>query len=250
MNYYKGAAPIFLLPDAPGEVSVPGQSPEIISTNLDALSAPVLSMMLPRIALFSQRWWFVTEFIPADTSRTRATEHFLIRHYFPVREIFTANTARIVEFSAHDAPPDSIPPWPSVRVSGEQFGHLFTLVGYDPSAPAIKPGQALTVSLVWRFGGWPAGQTPFDYSVNVSLVDSNGALVPGAQYAGIPLGTFGQTSQWQAGGYYRDNYGLNIPSDSPPGTYHLWVLWYDWRDGSRLTVNGADHLDLFSVQVR
>jgi len=250
MNYYKATNPIFLLPDAPGEVSVPGNPPQVVSSNLDALAAPIISMMLPRIALLSPRWWFVTEFIPGDATRTRATEHHLTRHYFPVREVYTTNTLRIIEFSAQSAPPDTFPPWPAVHVTGAQFGHLFTLVGYDPSTPAIKPGQTLTVSLLWRFDGWPAGQTPFDYSVNVSVVDANGATLPGAQAAGTPLGTFGRTSQWQAGGYYRDNYGLAIPSDLPPGTYHVWVLWYDWRDGSRLTVNGADHLELFSVQVR
>jgi hypothetical protein len=249
MNYYKATASIFLLPNAPGEVSVPGEPPQVTSPNLDALVAPITTMMLPRIGSVSQRWWFVTEFIPADTTRTRATEHFLTRHYFPVREVYTANTLRIVEFSGQSAPPDAIPPWPSVR-SNEQFGGLFTLVGYDPAMPTIKPGQALTLSLLWRFDGWPSGQTPLDYSVNVSLIDAQGAIVPGAQYAGTPLGTFGQTSQWQAGGYYRDNYGLNIPSTLPPGTYHVWVLWYDWRNGSRLAVNGADHLDLFSIQVK
>lgn len=249
MNYYKATVPIFLLPDSWGEVSVPGKPPQVTSTNLDDLVMPITVQMLPRISLFSQRWWFVTEFIPPDTTRTRATEHFLTRHYFPVHEVFTANTLRVIEFSAHSAPPDSIPPWPAAR-SNAQFGHLFTLVGYDPAAPTITPGQVLTLSLMWRFDGWPAGQPPFDYSVNVSLIDATGATVPGAQYSGTPLGTFGRTSQWQAGGYYRDNYGLNVPTNLAPGTYHIWVLWYDWRNGSRLSVNGADHLDLLTIQVR
>ena len=43
MNYYKSAVPIFTLPDAPGEVVVPGQQPEIVSTNLEALAPPTES---------------------------------------------------------------------------------------------------------------------------------------------------------------------------------------------------------------
>ena len=106
------------------------------------------------------------------------------------------------------------------------------------------------MSLVWRFDGWPAGKTPFDYSVNVSLIDASGAVVPGAQRSGTPLGTFGSTSQWQVGGYYRDNHALPIPANLAPGTYQLWVIWYDWRDGSRLAVKGMDHDPLYTIQVQ
>lgn len=252
MNYYKGRTPIFLLPDAPGEVALPGIPPEIVSDHLDALVASVLTMMLPRIALIAPRWWFVTEFIPADSSRTRATEHYLTRHYFPVRETLTTNTARLIEFSATSAPPDSIPPWPAVNV-GARFGEAFTLVGYDLPL-TIRRGEVLPLSLLWRHEGWPPGSVPFDYSINLSLIDSAGALVSGAQRAGTPLGSFGLTSQWRAGGYYRDNHGLRIPPDLPPGKYHVWVLLYNWQNQERLPVRfddqvTGDHLDLVTLKV-
>ncbi len=252
MNFYKGSAPIYLLPDAPGEVVIPGTPPQVTSSNLDKLAAPILSMMLPRLAQIAPRWWFVTEFTPADPSRTRATEHYLVRHYFPIRETLTTNTARLIEFSAASAPPDSIPPWPAVR-SAARFDNMLALTGYD--APiTIKRGGVLPVSLMWRFDGWPAGKAPFDYSVNVSLIDPNGAVVPGAQRAGTPLGTFGLMSRWATGDYYRDNHGLAVPVDLPPGVYHVWVLVYNWADNSRLplSVNGAavgDHIELMEVKI-
>jgi hypothetical protein len=249
MNFYKSSIPIFTLPNAPGEVSIPGVPPEIVSNNLDALAPPILAMMLPRIALTTNRWWLVTEFIPADTRRNRITERYLTQHYFPIQEVFSANLLRVVGFSDTSAPPATIPPWPAL-IRNDLFGDTFTLIGADPVQLTVQRSQALPMSLLWRFNGWPPGKTPFDYSLNVSLVDSNGAIVAGAQRSGTPLGTFGITSQWQPGGYYRDNHALSIPTNLAAGTYYIWVVWYDWRDGSRLTVNGSDHDVVYTLQVQ
>ncbi len=73
--------------------------------------------------------------------------------------------------------------------------------------------------------------------MNVSLIDQTGAAV--AQRAEAPLGSFGAMSLWQPGGYYRDNHALQLPDNLPPGDYDLWVLIFDWRDGSRLPVRNA-----------
>ena len=251
MNFFKPSVPIFALRDAPGEPSAPGQPAEVVSTNVEALASPSLQMMLPRIALLGQRWWFVTEFIPADQRRTRATERYLTVHYFPVGELLSSDQIRVVQFDATSAPRDTLPPWPQAPRS-DTFGPLFTLVGTDPAPAGLRliRGQPLPVSLLWRFAGWPAGMPPFDYSLNLSLIDSHGAIVPGAQQSGTPLGSFGATSGWQPGGYYRDNHAVPIPADLPPGTYTLWAIWYDWRDGSRLRLtDGSDHAVLYTITV-
>lgn len=55
---------------------------------------------------------------------------------------------------------------------------------------------------------------------------------------------------WQLGEQLADRRGLFLPSDMPPGSYHLRVGLYRLSDGSRLlTGKGADGLDLgpFSV---
>ena len=31
---------------------------------------------------------------------------------------------------------------------------------------------------------------------------------------------------------YRDNHGLQLPVDVPPGTYLIQVVVYDWREGA------------------
>lgn len=252
-NYYKARTPIYVLPNAPGEVAIPGQPPKVTVPNLDAQIAPITEIMLPRIAKIASRWWFVTEFTPSDMGRTRVTERYLTQHYFPISEPFSTNTARIIAFSAQSAPPNVIPPWPSVRF-GARFGDTVTLIGYD-APPIIDRGDILPISLLWHMDGWPSGSVPFDYSVNVSLIDAQGALVPGAQRSGTPLGTFGLMSHWAAGDYYRDNHGLSIPPDTPPGMYQVWVIVYNWQDNSHLPVQigsvpPIDHAVVLTVQVR
>jgi hypothetical protein len=101
--------------------------------------------------------------------------------------------------------------------------------------------------------GFGAGVEPFNYSINVSLIRPDGAVA--AQRTGAPLGTFGTFATWQPGDYYRDNHGLLVPPDAPPGTYEVWVLLYDWRDNHRLPVTNAgpsatDHLTLGRVTVQ
>jgi len=246
MNYYKGRAPIFQLPPSPGEVDIPGQPPKITAHNLDALVAPETTLLLARNALSAKRWLYVTEFIPGDTSRTRAMEHYLVRHYLPIREVLTTNTARVIEFSTQSGPPDFIPPWPAV-FSTAHFGQSLTLVGYD-SLPTIKAGEVLPVSLLWK----AEGKIDFDYSVNVSLIAPDGSAQ--AQRSGTPQGTFGMLTRWQPGGYYRDNHGLAVPANAPRGEYEVWVLLYNWQDNSKLRITVrdqvvGDHLVLTRVRV-
>jgi hypothetical protein len=246
MNYYKGRAPIFQLPPSPGEVDIPGVPPKITAHNLDAWIAPETTMLLARSALTSQRWLFVTEFIPGDSRRTRATERYLVRHYYPIREVLSMNTARVIEFSTQSAPPDFFPPFPA-NASQARFGESIQLMGFD--APlTVKQGAILPISLVWKM----EGRVTFDYSVNVSLIAPDGSVQ--AQRAGTPQGTFGLFTQWQPGGIYRDNHGLSVPANVPQGEYEVWVLLYDWQDNTRLPimVDGqkiGDHLALGKVRV-
>ncbi len=250
MNNYRGRAPIFQMHDPPGEVDVPGRplrmtiSPlQLDPANLDARVDPATTTMLPRIAALASRWLYITEFRYEDRTRTRALENYLARHYFPIREVLTTDTARIIEYSAQDAAPDGVPPWPARSINA-QFGKLLTLVGAD-LPEAVTRGAVLPVSLLWRFEGWPSDTDKFDYSVNISLIAPDIGTV--AQRSGTPQGTFGRMSEWVAGGFYRDNHALQVPDK--PGEYEIWIVVYDWRDNTRLAVAVADHLVLASVRV-
>jgi hypothetical protein len=217
----------------------------------EAQAAPYSNIMLPRIALKSSRWWFLTEFGPFSQDRLRPTEHFLVRHFFRLQEVLNERDVRLIQFAPIPAPPDRVPPWPQNPLDVD-FGPA-RLVGYDlPKGTTAKPGVILPVSLLWRHDGWPADLSPFDYSINVSLVRKAENLTV-AQNAGQPLGTFAPMTLWTRGGYYRDNYGLELPPDLAPGDYELWVLVFDWRDNTKLRLRNwpdpADHYVIGIIHV-
>jgi hypothetical protein len=236
LNYDKRDMPVYVLPLAQGEVLMPGEEPEVVTDSMEERANPAFQVMLSRIARQSARWWVLTEYSAFTTERYRVTENYLARHYFPSETVVDEPYARLILYAPVGAPEERVPPWPE-RASGADFGAA-TLVGFDlPGGDAIQPGSLLPVSLLWWHDGWPDDVVPFDYSVNVSLIDSTGAAV--AQRAEAPLGSFGAMSSWLPSGYYRDNHALQLPDDLPPGEYDLWVLIFDWRDGSPLPVRNA-----------
>jgi hypothetical protein len=252
MNYYRDAVPIYVLPNAPGEILDIGTPPEVISTLPEERAHPYQQIMLAKVARSTTRWWFVTEYTPFSTERFRATEHYLARHYFAGVTEVNLPDLRVIRYASASAPPDSIPPWPSRRYEAD-FGAAW-LVGLDlPTETTITPGAMLPVSLLWRHDGWPEGVDAHNYSVNVSLVDAAGRVW--AQRAETPQGSFGDMRLWRPGGYYRDNVALDLPPDLPPGTYDLWALIFDWRDNRKLPVTlgdgrRAEHVILATLQVR
>jgi hypothetical protein len=233
MNYYRQRHPIYVLPNAPGEVLELSSPPEVITPFAEERAHPYQQIMLARSAATASRWWLVTEYTPFSAERNRATEHYMARHYFAGSTVINLPDVRLIQYAPISAPPDTIPPWPAER-RDDDFGAA-RLLGYDlPRGTTIHAGEMLPISLLWRHDGWPAGVEPFDYSVNVSLVDSGGVVR--AQRAETPQGSFGQMTRWQAGGYYRDNVALSVPPEAPPGEYEVWVLIFDWRDNRKLPV--------------
>jgi hypothetical protein len=196
-----------------------------------------VQILLARVAAASTRWWYLTEYTPFRRDRFRSMEHYLIRHYFPAHTAIDTPDARLLLVAPVAAPADRIPPFPPEHAD-LSFGAV-TLVGYDlPSGANARPGHLLPLSLLWRFDGFTDAVPPFNYSVNLSLVDSAGVVR--AQRAEQPQGTFGQLTAWQPGGFYRDNHALDLPPDLPPGEYDLWVLWFDWSTGRKLPVADRD----------
>lgn len=248
MNYYKLNKPIYELPDAPGEQLRPDTPPQVLSDNPEELAHRYNGMFLSRLALFTSRWWYLTEYNPFSPGRLRVTEYYLARHYFPSQKMIDEPDARLLLYAPISAPPDSIPPWPEHPITADY--RFASLIGYDlPHRMTFHAGDMLPVSLLWRHNGWPEGMSPFDYGVNVALIDKTGASH--AQHADIPVGSFGTMSQWLKGGYYRDNHALPLPDDLPAGDYELWALIYDWRDGKNLPIGTtpADHVVLTTIHI-
>lgn len=243
MNFYKGRGPIYAIPTAQGETVDPDEPPFVVSDNPEERADPYFQILLARLALRADRWWFFTDYNPFTPNRLRVTEHYLARHYFPLAEVMNEPTARLLLYAPIGAPPDTIPPWPSIPL-GADFG-VARLIGADlPRGTSYKPGAMLPVSLLWT-----AAQTPdFEYSVNITLIGADG--LTRAQRVAGPGGTFAPMTLWAAGGYYRDNHALQLPADLPPGEYELWALLTDWRDGSSVPLrDGRAHVVVARVRV-
>jgi len=102
-----------------------------------------------------------------------------------------------------------------------RLGDAITLVGYDLSEDEMRPGESLTVTLVWRARAVPAG----DYTAFVHLVDDDGNLV--AQDDHPPLMGEYRTSFWALGDVVRDTYNLTLNDPQLPCACTLRVGLYD-----------------------
>jgi uncharacterized membrane protein len=137
---------------------------------------------------------------------------------------------------------------PTVRKSAEQvnakFGDEIALTGYQLDAREFRQGDVLTLTLNWRATQQPSTR----YKVFVHLLDANNRVV--AQRDGEPVSDIRITTTWVAGEDIADNYGVLIDSSVLPSEYRIEIGMYRADDGTRLQVNGNDHLILGIVQVK
>jgi hypothetical protein len=130
---------------------------------------------------------------------------------------------------------------PPQHVTNAMFGGALRLWGYDLSAPTVRAGGTLTVTLYWQ-----ALQSPLpDYSMFVHLYlpggDVGAAGVsprPVAQNDGAPCGQDFPTPRWQAGEIVVDERTLTVPADFQFGSAPLALGVYGWPSLERLPVAG------------
>ncbi len=123
------------------------------------------------------------------------------------------------------------------RVSAN-FGDALFLLGYSMQSPALRPGDALALTLYWK----SAAKIDRDYTVFVHLIDSDGRVR--AQMDAQPFGGAYPTSLWDTGEVARDDYDLNLPRDLAPGTFRIEVGLYEYPSLARLPVMDADGKNL------
>ncbi len=106
------------------------------------------------------------------------------------------------------------------------------LIGYTVEG-AIRPGNRVEVTLVWRAGG----PTRVSYTGFVQLLDPNNRVL--AQEDHIPQHGAAPTTSWLPGEYVVDQYTLTLPESLPPGPYRLIAGLYDVRTMQRVPVIDA-----------
>jgi hypothetical protein len=189
-----------------------------------------------RLALLSalvqehQRLWLALDTTPeADPAST--TERWLDEHAFRVEERWLSPALRLVRYQL---PPDGLDDTPQAPLD-LRLGDRLVLTGYSPFEPfEIQAGEALPFSLFWQ-AVQPEEQ---DFVVFVQLLSQGGELQ--AQVDRTPVGGFRPTSTWQPGEVIRDNYGLALPPDLPPGRYQLIVGLYSPSSMERLAVSTSE----------
>jgi hypothetical protein len=139
---------------------------------------------------------------------------------------------------------------PMARI-GQRLGDAVVLDGFAPGSHLDGiPGEPLRVSLYWR-AEEPVDQ---DLVVFVQLLDMSGKLW--AQVDRQPVAGFRPTSSWQPGEVIRDNYGLLLPAEMPPGDYELIAGLYLPTTMERLAVSTSqgvllgDHVSVTSISLR
>jgi len=117
-----------------------------------------------------------------------------------------------------------------------QLGDFFGIAGWSLGTSGaddgvVSPGDTILLTLRWQ----TLQPTDADYHIFCHL--GKETLV--AQWDGRPRQGQYPTYRWLQGEEVIDGYALHVPSDAPPGYYPLWVGMYDWADGERLPVRGA-----------
>jgi hypothetical protein len=120
---------------------------------------------------------------------------------------------------------------PVENVVEADFGRppLVTLQGYDLSSESAAPGDTLSLTLVWRS---LTAEIPANYTVFVHLADEAETIA--AQGDGVPVNGFRPTTGWRENEVIVDEHLIAIPVETAPGSYRLWVGFYEPGSNIRL----------------
>jgi hypothetical protein len=117
---------------------------------------------------------------------------------------------------------------PPVAVVLDQTFGFARLTGYTLSSLVVKPGDKMTLQLVWQ----AVGETDRAYRVFVHLRDADGR--PIAQSDAVPAQWTRPTTGWAVGEYVSDSHTLIVPTGTASGDYALVAGLYDPTTGERL----------------
>ncbi len=140
---------------------------------------------------------------------------------------------------------------PPATVLDAKFGEALVLNGVTVRESTIAADDVVDFNLYWH-----AIQPPdFDYAIFVHLLDASGNKV--AQLDGQPHDRSGLLpfTAWVPGQLVVAPSQLTLPKTVAPGEYQLIVGLYNWQDGRRLPVAGAnaqtgDVVNLAKIQVK
>ncbi len=113
-----------------------------------------------------------------------------------------------------------------VRPLDVRFGRHIRLIGVRERRSAWRPGDSLTLDLIWQADGVPEA----DYTVFMHLRRADS----GEQIAAFDHPPSRPTSTWSPGEVFTDTRAVRIPPDAPGGRYRVVIGWYAYPSFERL----------------
>lgn len=232
------------LPFQPGEQYSPEQPPLIESITLnDEMFNPTTIPLLQASAQQRDRLWLLTEFSSFHWWARRPIEHYMATVFYPVQEISTAPSVRLIEFATgelletnHSPITDNI---------DFVFGDSIRLIEYTlPLGNIYSPGEILPITLAWLT------DTPLtdDYTIALFLSNVSRQQFPIQGWDTQPQLGFAPTSNWNIGEEVVDNRAIRLPYDLQAGEYELWVRLYRIREDETLEILPVTGSEILNVE--
>ena len=125
-----------------------------------------------------------------------------------------------------------------------KIAEIGKLIGYDLNTPdTITAGATISIT----FSYLSNGTSPINYSRFIHLHNPEAGLI--AQADGAPQNGINPTSVWVADEIINDQVLLTIPDNTLPGTYQLYIGFYNPIDGVRLPIFNEDEQPLQNNQI-
>jgi hypothetical protein len=145
----------------------------------------------------------------------------------------------------------ALPTAPPTTPLDATLGDQIVLDGVTLLENTVRPGGNVTFTLHWRAVQPPA----FDYSLFAHLLDQQANKVVQLDWQPHDAISRLPATAWIVGQPVLDTQILTLPADLPAGDYQLIVGVYNWQDGQRLAVVGAnaeagDVVTVAMIQVR
>lgn len=179
-----------------------------------------------------------------EADPNRIVERWLDQQAFPGIEVWQGNLRFVTYTFAEELVCDA-------AESPSLWGDLIALHSICHAAEniaatefTVATGETLLVGLEWQ----ALTQVTKRYKVTLQLLDARNQVI--TQRDSEPVGGSRPTDTWERNQTIVDQHGLGIPLGTPPGSYRLLLALYDYQTGTRLTVNGKDHLILGNVDLR
>ena len=206
---------------------------EVVALTLaEAHRAPIQSYNGVACAVFPETTERDTEWVVV----TEKDQHTLplMQHIFPAGQIVwqidspAGSYARALRVPARQTAQLEL-----TRRQQANLGGKVRLIGFDLPARAA-PGSRLPVTLALK------GIAPLEqpYKIFVHLRDEHGAVI--VQADRLPCDFSLNEADWRPGDIVLETYAVEVPAETPPGTYRLVMGVYQLDSGARLPVLESD----------